>query len=132
IEDPIRRALTEALVPHGHRVASLRGATRAALELDGRALRLVAGGAGEPAGASAALRAQLEEARVIAPVLAALADDREDVARAAARELESKGAALPALATLARELEHAAGARGRGGAPVDPGLGLRLALAARD
>lgn len=127
VDDPIRRALTEALVPHGHRVPSLRGVPRAALQLDGRTLRMRAGTAN--GATSAGARAALEEARVLAPVLGALADDREDVARGAARELDAGGAAAPALAALLRELDHAAGASV---STDEPGLALRAALAGRD
>ncbi|AKF07926.1 hypothetical protein [Sandaracinus amylolyticus] len=118
IDDPLRRALTEALVPHGQRVPLVRGARREAPRFEARHLRLRLGERGE---VSAAVRAALEDARVIAPVLAALAIDREDVAR---RELHAVQG-CDAAEALRAELERARDAR-------DPSVALREALASHD
>ncbi|UJR79464.1 Hypothetical protein I5071_15000 [Sandaracinus amylolyticus] len=121
IDDPLRRALTEALVPHGQRVPMVRGARREAPRLEGRHLRLRLGERGE---VSATVRAALEDARVMAPVLAALASDREDVAR---RELHAIAGRHDdaCVEPLRAELE-------RGRDELDPTVALREALSAHD
>jgi hypothetical protein len=112
IDDPIRQALTEALVPHGWRVPEVAGARRVAPTIERRALVLaiLAEGDADVAARATASRDAIEEALLNATILDALAADRVEDADRRLAALETRpGVASIELDAIAAELALFAG-----------------------
>ena len=125
--DPVQRVLTELLVPHGWRVPELASVPRHAPIVAGGALVLRVGTRSE---ISPDVRAVLEEARVVAPVLSACLEQRTGEAARRAADPTPAGVDSDALAALRADLLGVADAWPN--ADVHRGVALRAALAAGD